>query len=206
MPKFTKLDPKDVHIGRGRAAHEGRQPYRDALTASDAGAYRARSCREGVDREDPTRSGLQGGRRQGPFLVGGQAPARPAMEEGRTLGQPLPTARPRWRAGGNSLRLRAWAGSISCPSPGTPPSGFNPGSVGVPSPGALGRLGRLGGLARRGMRRELRRERGSAPSPSRAFPGLGRGTLPRPFPGFRPARGWEWGVGRLTALIRSDQV
>ncbi len=37
MPEFTKLSPKDVHIGRGRAAHEARQPYRDALTASDAG-------------------------------------------------------------------------------------------------------------------------------------------------------------------------
>lgn len=37
MPKFTKLDPKDVEIGRGRSAHEARQPYRDALTAGDAG-------------------------------------------------------------------------------------------------------------------------------------------------------------------------
>ena len=37
MPKFTKLSPKDVHIGRGRTAHENRQPYRDALTGSDAG-------------------------------------------------------------------------------------------------------------------------------------------------------------------------
>lgn len=37
MPKFTKLDPKDVQIGRGRSAHEARQPYRDALTSSDAG-------------------------------------------------------------------------------------------------------------------------------------------------------------------------
>lgn len=37
MPKFTKLDPKDVAIGRGRAAHEARQPYRDALSSGDAG-------------------------------------------------------------------------------------------------------------------------------------------------------------------------
>ena len=37
MPKFTKLSPKNVHIGRGRATHEARQPCRDALTASDAG-------------------------------------------------------------------------------------------------------------------------------------------------------------------------
>jgi hypothetical protein len=37
MPKFTKLDPKDVQIGRGRRAHEAREPYRDALTAGDAG-------------------------------------------------------------------------------------------------------------------------------------------------------------------------
>ena len=37
MPTFTKLEPKDVQIGRGRAAHEARQPYRDALTSGDAG-------------------------------------------------------------------------------------------------------------------------------------------------------------------------
>ena len=37
MPKFARLNPKDVHIGRGRAAHEARQPYRDALTSGDAG-------------------------------------------------------------------------------------------------------------------------------------------------------------------------
>ena len=37
MPKFTKLDPNDVQIGRGRSAHEARQPYRDALTSGDAG-------------------------------------------------------------------------------------------------------------------------------------------------------------------------
>ncbi len=37
MPKFTKLDLKGMHIGRRRTAHEARQPYRDALTASDAG-------------------------------------------------------------------------------------------------------------------------------------------------------------------------
>ena len=37
MPTFTKLEPKDVQIGRGRSAHEARQPYRAALEASDAG-------------------------------------------------------------------------------------------------------------------------------------------------------------------------
>ena len=37
MPNFSKLDPKDVHLGRSRAAHEARRPYRDALTSSDAG-------------------------------------------------------------------------------------------------------------------------------------------------------------------------
>jgi len=37
MPKFTKLSPKDVQIGRGRSTHEKRQPYRDALTSGDAG-------------------------------------------------------------------------------------------------------------------------------------------------------------------------
>ena len=37
MPKFTKVSPKDVQIGRGRSAHEARQPYRDALTSGDAG-------------------------------------------------------------------------------------------------------------------------------------------------------------------------
>ena len=37
MPKFAKLNPKDVHIGRGRSAYEARQPYRDVLAGSDAG-------------------------------------------------------------------------------------------------------------------------------------------------------------------------
>ena len=37
MPTFTKLDPASVQVGRGRSAHEARQPYREALTGSDAG-------------------------------------------------------------------------------------------------------------------------------------------------------------------------
>ena len=37
MPTFSKLDPKDVQIGRGRSAYEARQAYREALTGSDAG-------------------------------------------------------------------------------------------------------------------------------------------------------------------------
>jgi hypothetical protein len=37
MPKFTKLDANDVQIGRGRSAYEAREPYREALSAGDAG-------------------------------------------------------------------------------------------------------------------------------------------------------------------------
>ncbi len=37
MPKFTKLDPKDVAVGRGRAAAEARKPYIEALSAGQAG-------------------------------------------------------------------------------------------------------------------------------------------------------------------------
>ena len=37
MPKFAKLDPKDVAVGRGRAAAEARKPYIDALSAGQAG-------------------------------------------------------------------------------------------------------------------------------------------------------------------------
>ena len=37
MPKFAKLDPKDVAVGRGRAAAEDRQPYIEALKAGQAG-------------------------------------------------------------------------------------------------------------------------------------------------------------------------
>ena len=37
MPKFTKLDPEDVQIGRGRSAFEARKLYRDALTSGAAG-------------------------------------------------------------------------------------------------------------------------------------------------------------------------
>ena len=37
MPKFAKLDPKDVAVGRGRAAAEARRPYIEALKAGAAG-------------------------------------------------------------------------------------------------------------------------------------------------------------------------
>lgn len=37
MPKFQKLDPKQVILGRGRAAQQRRAPYRDALRANAAG-------------------------------------------------------------------------------------------------------------------------------------------------------------------------
>ena len=37
MPKFTKLDPNDVQIGRGRSAFQARDPYREALKGGDAG-------------------------------------------------------------------------------------------------------------------------------------------------------------------------
>ncbi len=37
MPKFAKLDPKDVAVGRRRAAAEARKPYVDALSAGQAG-------------------------------------------------------------------------------------------------------------------------------------------------------------------------
>ncbi len=38
MPKFTKLDPSDVVLGRGIAAKARREPFIAALTASDAGS------------------------------------------------------------------------------------------------------------------------------------------------------------------------
>ena len=37
MPKFTKLHPKNVHVGRGMAAAEARRLYVDALKSGDAG-------------------------------------------------------------------------------------------------------------------------------------------------------------------------
>src|SRR4029077_16118504 len=37
MAKFTLMDPRDVMIGRERSAREARQPYVQALEASDAG-------------------------------------------------------------------------------------------------------------------------------------------------------------------------
>jgi len=37
MPKFTKLNPGDVVVGRGRAALEARRPFIEALSAADAG-------------------------------------------------------------------------------------------------------------------------------------------------------------------------
>ena len=37
MAKFTKLDPNDVAVGRGRSAIEARRPYIDAIQGGDAG-------------------------------------------------------------------------------------------------------------------------------------------------------------------------
>lgn len=37
MARFTKLDPTNVVLGRGRAAQEARRPFTDALRASEAG-------------------------------------------------------------------------------------------------------------------------------------------------------------------------
>jgi hypothetical protein len=37
MAKFTKLNPGDVVVGRGRAALEARRPFIEALSAADAG-------------------------------------------------------------------------------------------------------------------------------------------------------------------------
>ena len=38
MPTFTKMNPDDVFVGRGRAAAEQRRPYIEALEAGDAGS------------------------------------------------------------------------------------------------------------------------------------------------------------------------
>lgn len=37
MPKFTKLNPDEVQIGRGREAAQQRQLYVEAIKSSDAG-------------------------------------------------------------------------------------------------------------------------------------------------------------------------
>ena len=37
MAKFTKLNPKDVALGRGRAAAEARKPYVEAVRSGQAG-------------------------------------------------------------------------------------------------------------------------------------------------------------------------
>jgi hypothetical protein len=37
LPKFAKLEAKDVHVGRGRVAAEERAPYVEALQAGTAG-------------------------------------------------------------------------------------------------------------------------------------------------------------------------
>ncbi len=38
MPKFSKLDPRQVQIGRGRAAFDTRKKYLDAVKNSQAGS------------------------------------------------------------------------------------------------------------------------------------------------------------------------
>ena len=56
MPKFTKLDPNDVQIGRGRIAYEARDPYREALKKGDAGRIElvVAKCRRRLSATCPT--------------------------------------------------------------------------------------------------------------------------------------------------------
>jgi hypothetical protein len=37
MPKFTKMDPSAVHVGRGRTAFEARKQFIEAIKGGDAG-------------------------------------------------------------------------------------------------------------------------------------------------------------------------
>ena len=37
MPKFTKMDPSEVHVGRGRTAFEARRKFVEAIKGGDAG-------------------------------------------------------------------------------------------------------------------------------------------------------------------------
>ena len=37
MPKFTKLDPSEVHVGRGRATYQARKKFVAAVKGGDAG-------------------------------------------------------------------------------------------------------------------------------------------------------------------------
>ena len=37
MPKFTRMEPAEVHVGRGRAAFEARKNFIAAIKAGDAG-------------------------------------------------------------------------------------------------------------------------------------------------------------------------
>ena len=37
MPKFTKMDPSKVHVGRGRTAFEARKKFVAAVNGGDAG-------------------------------------------------------------------------------------------------------------------------------------------------------------------------
>ncbi len=37
MPKFTKMAPSEVHVGRGRAAFEARKKFLEAIKGGDAG-------------------------------------------------------------------------------------------------------------------------------------------------------------------------
>ncbi|MEE8421736.1 MAG: hypothetical protein V3S31_03045 [Dehalococcoidia bacterium] len=37
MPRFTKMEPAEVHVGRGRAAFEARKKFVAAIKGGDAG-------------------------------------------------------------------------------------------------------------------------------------------------------------------------
>ena len=83
MPTFTKVNPDDVAVGRGRAGAERRKPYIEALNAGDAGSVEL----ERGEKPATVKAAAPGSgtpvERPHPLLVDGQPAAHAGVEEGR---------------------------------------------------------------------------------------------------------------------------
>ena len=83
MPTFTKMNPGDVAVGRGRAAAEMRKPYIEALTADDAGSVELERGEKPATVKRLLQEAARQANRPHPLLVDGQPAAHAGVEEGR---------------------------------------------------------------------------------------------------------------------------
>ena len=85
MSKFTAMKPSEVLVGRARLAAEERKSYLNALRSAEAGKVELARAEKSARVKRLLSEASKGVRHPNPVLLGGQEPARSAVEEGRDL-------------------------------------------------------------------------------------------------------------------------